>query len=467
MRHKTLKRDFYLLVVKVVSFTIISTVMGYLLLILFIFSDTAKPTDYYVKFFNIAERLIENNPEAILNGQLPDLEEISDQMQGEVLDISGHHLYGELGIGNPTVDLWKSLNREVVKSNYVYRYIPIVNNNALHAVYLLKAPFGYVVNNYREQPVSVFVYITLVASPILFFMMYLVLFTKQLYKKMSRNIKSLLQGAGNISMGNFEFRISELKGKEFKTIQQAFNGMAASLKEADFALRKMEHERSMMVRSIAHDIRTPITVIKGQLELMTQLQNSNTLMFDSFKDTIQSNCNKMINLTNNLSILYKVEKVDFMLHPEQVHLEHILLEKKSEFMAMAQLKGVSIQFEIDLSKSTYYIDESMLIRVLDNILYNSLRFTSHGTIALEVHDEPTMNRIHFCCTDTGTGFKQQDTESLFDAMYQEDYYKDHFGLGLYIAKRIVSNFKGEIWAMNGAQGGAVIQFYIEECLSER
>lgn len=467
MRHKTLKRDFYFLVVKVVSFTIISSVIAYLLLILFIFSDTAKPTDYYVKFFDIVQRIIENNPEAILNGQLPDLEEISDQLQGEVIDISGHHLYGELGIGNSNVDLWKSLNREIVKGNYVYRYIPIVKNNTLHGVYLLRAPFGYVVNNYREQPVSVLVYITLVVSPIMFFIMYLVLFTKQMYKKMSRNIKLLLQGAENISKGNFDFRISGLKGKEFATIQQAFNAMAASLKEADSALRKMEQERSMMVRSIAHDIRTPITVIKGQLELMTQMQNSDTLMFDSFKDTIQSNCNRMINLTNNLSVLYKVEKVDFMLHPEHVHLQHILQEKRNEFVAMAQLKGISIQFEIELSKPTYYIDESMLIRVLDNILYNSLRFTSHGTITLEVHDEPTTNRIHFCCTDTGTGFKQQDTESLFDAMYQEAYYKDHFGLGLYIAKRIVSNFKGEIWAMNRAQGGAVVQFYIEECLSDR
>ncbi|WP_110933139.1 HAMP domain-containing sensor histidine kinase [Paenibacillus bouchesdurhonensis] len=463
MRHKTLKRDFYLLVVKVVSFTIVSTIVAYLLLVIFLFSDTAKPTDYYVKYFNIIERMVENNPEGVLLGELPDLTGMSDQIKSEVLDTSGHHLYGELGIGNPSVDLWKNLNKEIVRNNYVYRYIPIVKDDALQGVYLLKAPFGYVVNNYKDQPVSVFLYIALIMSPIFFFMLYLVLFTKQLYEKMSRNITSLLQGAEHISTGDFDFRINELEGKEFNVIQQSFNGMVSSLKEADLALQKMELERSMMVQSIAHDIRTPITVIKGQLELITQLQNSSAFTFDAFKQTIDSNCNKMINLTNNLAVLYKVEKVDFMLHPEQVHLEDTLLEKKKEFSAMAQLKGISIRFEIQLTKLVYWIDEAMLIRVLDNILYNSLRFTSHGVIKLEVHDDPEKNRIHFCCTDTGMGFKQQDTKALFEAMYQEDYYKDHFGLGLYIAKRIVSNFKGEIRASNSPQGGAVIQFYIEEC----
>lgn len=106
----------------------------------------------------------------------------------------------------------------------------------------------------------------------------------------------------------------------------------------------------------------------------------------------------------------------------------------------------------------------MLMRVLDNILYNSLRFTKSGEIKLEVHDEKEGNecKIYFRCSDTGTGFKENDTSLLFQPFYQDKQYKNHVGLGLYIAKRIVNHHGGEIWAYNNEKGGATVEFYIKE-----
>ncbi|WP_028558714.1 HAMP domain-containing sensor histidine kinase [Paenibacillus pinihumi] len=464
MKHRTLKHDFYLLVVKVVGFTILSTVVAYVLLILFIFSDTAKSTDYYAKYFDTIEKLVRDQGDAIMGGRLPDLSSMSNQLQAEVLDLSGNHLYGDIIINGSEFDLWKNLNKEIVRSSYVYRYIPIMQDKTLQGIYLLKAPFGYVLNNYKDHPLSVTLYVFLILSPVLFFIVYLVLFTKQLYRRMSQNISLFLQGAEDIATGNLNVALAEMNGKEFNVIRESFNAMVTSLKEAITNLHMMEKERSMMVQSIAHDIRTPITVIKGQVELMEQLLDSKMCIKKHF-ETIKSSCNKMVNLTNNLVILYKVEKVDFALHDEPVKLEQMLLDKKREFTAMAHLKGLTIRFSIHLSKPIFMLDESMLVRVLDNVLYNSLRFTRTGEIRLEVHDEPlnsSVSKICFRCTDTGEGFKQEDTTALFDAMYQEAYYKDHFGLGLYIAKRIVTNFGGEIKAWNAPHGGAVVDFYIIE-----
>lgn len=141
------------------------------------------------------------------------------------------------------------------------------------------------------------------------------------------------------------------------------------------------------------------------------------------------------------------------------------MEKKQEISAVAHNKrNLAIKFDINLNKQFYLLDESMLGRVLDNILYNSLRFTMSGEIKLEVHDEVDEhgNKIYFKCMDTGIGFRKKDTSILFEAFYQDKQYRNHIGLGLYISKKIVNNYGGEIWAYNNEKGGATVEFYIKE-----
>jgi len=86
---------------------------------------------------------------------------------------------------------------------------------------------------------------------------YLILFTSRLYKSLFNNIKVLLQAADKISNGDFDFKVSGLKRKEFIRIQDSFNTMISALKEMIESLSKIDDERKIMVSSIAHDIRTP------------------------------------------------------------------------------------------------------------------------------------------------------------------------------------------------------------------
>nr|WP_269430038.1 ATP-binding protein [Geobacillus kaustophilus] len=74
--------------------------------------------------------------------------------------------------------------------------------------------------------------------------------------------------------------------------------------------------------------------------------------------------------------------------------------------------------------------------------------------------------MYFRCSDTGTEFKENDTSLLFQPFYQDKQYKNHVGLGLYITKRIVNHYEGEIWAYNNEKGGATVEFYIKELSNE-
>lgn len=465
---KTIKRDFYLLVVKVVLATVISSAVTYLCVIYLIMTlttnDVVKPTNYFVKDLDLIEKKVKENEEAIFKGRLIPIHRYSEKIQGEVVDISGKHLYGDREIIDDQVDISQSINREIVKGSYVYRFIPLKHDNAIQAVYVLKAPFGFIINN-QNRLEAVLIYAVMFISPLIFFIVYLIFFTSRLYKSLFHNVKLLLQASDHIASGNFDFQVSGLKRKEFIKIQDSFNTMISALKEMVERLAKTDDERKMMVSSIVHDIRTPLTVIQGQIDLIQDLRKLDHFDVTPHLEIIRKNCGKMTMLTDNLSLLYKVENDHFSLNGKEVDVRQILEEKKLEISTMVyHQKSINICFDVNLQKSSYILDEAMLMRVLDNILYNSLRFTKSGEIKLEVHDEKEGNewKIYFRCSDTGTGFKENDTSLLFQPFYQDKQYKNHVGLGLYIAKRIVNHHGGEIWAYNNEKGGATVEFYIKE-----
>ncbi|WP_040329101.1 HAMP domain-containing sensor histidine kinase [Clostridium ihumii] len=460
-KNKTLKRQFYILVLKVCMFTAVASIATYIALFSWIAIDSkGKYADYYVSILDDIEGSIKNNESAILDGNIIDLNKYNKDISGEVVDINGKHLYGENKVLRSDTIVINNINQEEVVDNYVYRYVPIRSNNSIKGVYVLKAPFGYVINNFSDRPVTTIVYMVMLFTPLIYFALFLVLFTSKLYKYMANNINVLLNGAESVSNGNFNFEMSGIKGFEFSKIQDAFNVMINTIKENIDNLTKLDNERRMMVSSIAHDIRTPITVIKTQLELVDDLKDRKDFNMDKHSKIINKNCDRMTMLTDNLSLLYKVENTDFLLKNENIDLKKLLYEKITEVKYEANKNNIEVNLETNLEKDNYMLDESMIIRVLNNIIYNSLRFTKQGEINISVYSED--DKINFKCSDTGSGFKQKDTEKLFTAFYQDEDYKNHFGLGLYIAKKIVNNYNGEIKAYNNLNGGATVEFYIKE-----
>ncbi|NFR05261.1 HAMP domain-containing histidine kinase [Clostridium botulinum] len=459
MKSKTIKRDFYNLVLKVVIYTVISTIITYIILLL-ILCFKNKPTNYYVKYIDKVSIEIEKNGERILKGNIIDLKKYSTKLKGSVIDLKGNHLYGDNDIMYKKFNLINSINNEEYYKNYIYRYVPITYNNSIKAVYVIKAPFDFMLNNINSNKRIFIIYILALITPIIYFVLYLFLFTSKLYNNISENVNILLHGADKICSGDFDFYIDGTKGIEFRKIEKSFNTMIKVLKGNIDDLSKLDEERRMMVSSIAHDIRTPITVIKGQIEIIDDLKDCTNYNIDTNMSIINKNCDRMTTLTDNLALLYKVQGESFIIRHEKVNLEKILKDKELEIKTLGNKKNVKISFKMNLIKKEYILDTNLLFRVLDNILYNSLRFTNKGEIILKVHDDS--ENIYFKCSDTGCGFKQKDTTKLFEAFYQDEDYKDHFGLGLYIAQKIVNNFNGEIKAYNNTDNGATVEFYIKE-----
>jgi len=457
--NRSLKLEFYLLVVKIILFTLLSSLLVYSVFIIPIYRGKLRPVDYYMNYLNRIEKQIKEHSVDIMKGNLIDLKKYSKEIQGEVVDTEGNHLYGDY-IYEKRTDYWSLFNKDFVKEQYVYKYVPIVINGNLKGIYILKAPFSFVNNNINEHPFIAVLYVPAVFSPVLFFILYLFVFTRKLYLDISRNINILLRGTENIMQKNFDFKIEGIKGIEFMKIQDTFNEMIRTISSTLKLVWDLDEERKMMLSSIAHDIRTPITVIKGQMEIMEKVKCEDYKLLENLINIVNNNCNRIVNLVNNLSLLGRIENPDYIIRKEYINLFQLLKQKEKEMKLLADSKKLIVEFDINLSKEFYCLDETLLISVIDNILYNSLRFTSKGQIKLVVYDKE--DKIFFKCTDTGKGFNPNDISNLFKAYYKGEDYKGHFGLGLYISKKIVNKFNGEIWAYNNKDGGASVEFFIKE-----
>ncbi|QAV33344.1 Signal transduction histidine kinase [Fervidobacterium changbaicum] len=461
MKIKSLKHQFYLLVFKIMFFTFLSSFVVYLAFVLPLYRGIVRPTDYYVRYLDEIEKEIKKKSEQIINGKLINLslfEKEIEEIEGEVIDINGKHLYGDFNIASKGIDYWKTFNRDFVKNGYIYRYVPVVKENRVEAIYVLRAPFSFFLNNKAKNQIFAFLYFPAIVSPIIFFIIYLLIFTRSLYLDVSKNMHKLLEAAEKVSKKDFNFTLEGMSGTEFLKIQDAFNEMISTIHSAFRSLWDLDNERRKMLASIAHDIKTPVTVIQGQAEIIDTL-NPHPSVENSLK-IIKNNCKRITNLANNISLLGKIEIPNPVVRKSRVNLKDILSEKEKEIKMMTLSKDVEVVFEINLSKDYYALDENLLLRLLDNILYNSLRFTQEGEIRLIVDDKD--DAIHFLCLDTGVGFNEEDINNLFKAYYQGKDFKDHFGLGLYISKKIVDLFGGEIKAYNRVEGGAAVEFIIRE-----
>ncbi|MDK2564229.1 HAMP domain-containing sensor histidine kinase [Romboutsia sedimentorum] len=462
MKNKTIKKDFYTLVLKIVIYTIISTALTYIFVLTTMYFTNARTTDYYMKYIHEIEEEVKEKGDRILDGNIIDVKKYNEDIQGEVVDLEGNHLYGEIGVKNNNFNVLDSINQDKYSNNYIYRYVGIMKDNNIKAIYIIKAPFSFIKNNFQSNKGTIIIYLVALLSPIIFFIIYLFLFTSKLYKSIYKNMDILLKGCEKISKGDFDFYVNGVQGLEFNEIQKSFNTMVKVLNVNIEELSKLDEERKIMISSVAHDIRTPITVIKGQIEIIEDLKDIPGYDINENMEIINKNCDKMTNLTDNLALFYKVDGECFLLRNEEIDLMKFLIDKELEIKNISKNEEIDIIFKIDLSKQKYILDSTMLTRVLDNIIFNSLRFTNQGNITLKVYDEPSTKKVKFECSDTGTGFKEKDPSKLFNAFYQNENYKNHFGLGLYISKKIVNNYNGTIKAYNNNLGGATIEFHILE-----
>ena len=267
-----------------------------------------------------------------------------------------------------------------------------------------------------------------------------------LSRTLTRPIRELTRATHAVSEGDLSQQVPVRSNDELGELAQAFNKMSSELSRSVNA-------RKQMTADIAHELRTPLSLILGHAEAVHDGVLPPTP--ENF-EIIREEATRLEHLVNDLRILSLADAGELSINPQQVEPQRLLEEVASLYQYQAQRKDISLSLEAASLLSPIEVDPGRMIQVLTNILDNALRHTPQGgRIILSATQQN--DRIELSIQDSGPGLKSEDLDRIFDRFYRTDSSRQRedggSGLGLAIARSIVQAHGGQLSAESEVGNG--------------
>ena len=467
MKNQSLITQFRHTFIFIIIASIVATVITYVFaLYLYIHSlnKDIYPPNYYERQVPRIEKYInEKNITLLSQSNEEGLKRTirGDDMLYQVVDNNGNILYGT----NPK-KLFKTkeelfnnfINKTVRKGGYIHT-VPIKGDNgkiegAVILFYQVKITFA----NIRGRFVFAVIIMALF-SPFL----YIVGFTRWLSKRFVKNINQplhlLIDASKKIKEKDLDFEIDYYSDNELGKLCSAFSEMKDELKGSLSAQWKMEQERVEMVEALAHDLKSPLSIILGYTDALIGNNTDDNEKLHRYLTVIRENTEKSAALVQKMQYTSDLEKSNIQLNLVPINLR----QKVQDYELQAHQKEVELILKMQGNiQSPIQIDVDRLTRIFDNIISNSLQYTpSGGNISITVKDEKNCISYEIC--DSGRGFSSKDLKKALDKFYRGDEARQtkggHSGLGLYIVKQLVEQLGGSVKIENSKSGGACVKFW--------
>lgn len=315
---------------------------------------------------------------------------------------------------------------------------------------------------YNESSLNsnwIFNFITYV-SPYIFIALYSVIFSKIYIKKIDKSPQKI----DTFENQDINLDINYEDIDEPNKIAESFEKMRVNLKDAFNTQLKSEKEKQDIIQSLSHDLRSPLTLIKGHVELLQSGAYKNEERLKRYLNVIEKSTNRAVALVDDLNVLSKIDDSDFILDKKEALLDDFINEKFEDYKTLANEKHLNFCVNVDseLNDAVVYIDKSQISRVIDNIITNSFRYVDEGgSIEVDI-SQNEQDKVVFKIKDSGAGFRKEDLPNVFNRFYKGDKSRansnGNSGLGLYICKKIIDKHSGEIRVFN--ENGAVVEFSI-------
>ena len=227
---------------------------------------------------------------------------------------------------------------------------------------------------------------------------------------------------------------------EIDELGNQFNVMAGQIDGQIADLKRMDNVRREMVANVSHDLRTPLTTMRGYLE--TLLLKDDALPRNErrkYLHTALRHSERLVKLVEELFELARLDSCESVVCSERFSISELVQDVVQAFQLRAQEKSIRLEAILEPGVPPVYGDIGMMQRVLENLLENALRHTpGNGRVGVSVDMEST--RVVVKVNDSGDGIPEQDVPRIFDRFYQRDASRSEHGgsgLGLAIAKRIL------------------------------
>lgn len=270
-------------------------------------------------------------------------------------------------------------------------------------------------------------------------------------RRMFTPLDELYNASERVANGDYSVRVQEKGPPEIHSLMRSFNSMAERLQSHD-------QQRRSMLADISHELRTPITVIQGNVEgMLDGVYPADETRLKSIIEETQI----LSRLVDDLRTLALAESGALLLKREPTNLVELIRDAISSFES--QMKEKDIGIEVSLADvEDVSIDPERIREVLTNLLSNALRYTPRGGnvyVRLAESGSGGERSATISIEDSGPGMEPDILPHVFDRFYKSSD-SGGMGLGLSIAKYLVEAHRGKIWAESEVGKGATISFTI-------
>jgi signal transduction histidine kinase len=260
-----------------------------------------------------------------------------------------------------------------------------------------------------------------------------------------KQIKDVTNQLIDINENNIEKKITiSLINPEIEALTKVINDTINMRKQCEAIKVKFQNDLKQTIVNMSHDLRTPLTSIKGYIQFL-KLENVSDEDKKEYLNIAEQRTKSLESLLNDFYELSLVESVDFELNLEKINITNILQEtllgKYNDFI------NRDLQPNIQIPNENIYIiaEKKSLERIIENLLSNAIKYARDNvSIYLEIHPNTVLLRI----TNTVTNLSSEDVEKIFDRFYMADKTRvgSGTGLGLSIVKGLVEKMNGSIIA---------------------
>ncbi len=362
-----------------------------------------------------------------------------------------------------------SVGRYMVKRNYDLR-------QEISQEILEQSPInGGAIAAFLEQPLDGFeslisptFFKSMIFAIIVILVLTGVILSLWLHKSLLSPINELNVAMKHIKNGNFEYRL-EPKGdeSELSDLYRNYEDMRLRLKENAEEKIQREMQNRELISNISHDLKTPITAIKGYSEGIIDGIADTPEKMDRYVKTIYNKAADMEKLINELTVYSGIDNNRIPYHFHKILVGEYFRDCIEEVGMDLENKNFKLDYVNLVSPETMIIaDPEQMKRVVNNIISNSIKYMDkmNGEINIRILDEVDSIRVEI--EDNGKGIAQKDLQNIFERFYRTDASRNSgtggSGIGLSIVKKIIQDHGGYIWATSKEGEGTCIHFVIRK-----
>jgi len=271
-------------------------------------------------------------------------------------------------------------------------------------------------------------------------------------KKIIKPLANLQKAAVNISEGNLDFEVVEDGDAQIRDLCRSFEKMRLKLIEAVYIQQKYDENRKMLFSSISHDLKTPITAVKGYVEGILDGVANTPQKIEKYLNTIYSKTVHMDRMIDDLLLHSKFDMGKVPLNFEKTDIVTYFEDCINEVETELEKDNIDIELHNELTECRYVLlDRDKIRRVVINIIDNSRKYMDKEQGKIDIFLRETSANVIIELKDNGSGISQKDLPYIFDRFYRADSSRGTSkgsGLGLAIAKQIIEGHGGRIWAIS-------------------